>query len=629
MGEQLLDEIVRVLDDGNIIAYGFDGVVTRWSRGCEELYGWRRDEAIGRPLQHLLRPVFPMPLQAVYDEVRDRGIWMGEVTHHHRDGRTIYLASKLISPALPGGVKAIIETDNDITPLREAERDLADREAHLRSILDTVPEAMVVIDEDANVTSFSAAAERLFGYDAAEVVGRNVKMLMPSPYREAHDGYIARYRSTGERHIIGYGRVVDGLRKDGTIFPMELAVGEAVASGRRIFTGFVRDLTSRHRMEEELRQAQKMEAVGQLTGGLAHDFNNLLTVISGNLEMLEMKLTDPRQRELLAEAQAATADGAKLTGQLLAFGRRQPLSPRLADVGVLVSGFSDLLRRTLGETIEFRTITSGSANFAMVDGTQLQNALLNLVLNARDAMPDGGRLTIEIAPAHLDADYAQMYPEVRAGEYVLVSVTDTGAGMSPETKQRAFEPFFTTKPTGQGTGLGLSMVYGFVKQSRGHVQIYSDVGRGTSVRLFLPAEQPDVLAAGHPVPAAAAPVLSAADEHILLVEDDPRVRRVTKARLLAAGYSVIEAETGAEALAQLAENPDIDLLFTDVVMPGGMTGDQLAVEVRARRPDIKILFTSGYAEPVVAGREQASGNWLRKPYTAVELTERLRKLLDK
>ncbi|MET4686223.1 PAS domain S-box-containing protein [Sinorhizobium fredii] len=521
----------------------------------------------------------------------------------------------------------VVQTESDITNLRRAEADLAAREAHLRSILDTVPEAMVVIDESGTISSFSAAAERLFGYAEGEVRGLNVRILMPSPHREAHDRYLNNYLRTGERRIIGIGRVVTGQRKDGTTFPMELSVGEAMSDGRRIFTGFIRDLTSRQRVEEELRQAQKMEAVGQLTGGLAHDFNNLLTVITGNLEMIEARLQDKKLRALLREAQAAADDGAKLTAQLLAFGRRQPLNPKLIDVGELVSNFSRLLIRTLGETIELSTIVNGSDNLALIDVSQLQNTLLNLGLNARDAMPNGGHLTIEISTTILDRDYALMYPEVRMGHYVLVAVTDTGVGMNEDVKRHAFEPFFTTKGTGAGTGLGLSMVYGFVKQSGGHIQLYSEPDRGTSVRLFLPAAQgEDQLAQVGEGEDAGHDRIPTGRETILVVEDDARVRRVVVSRLQDAGYSVIEAEAGARALQLLAEHPEVSLVFTDMIMPGGMNGDELAQHVRALRPDVKMLFTSGYAEPSAAGR--AAGSWLQKPYTARELALRLRELLD-
>ncbi|POR47125.1 hybrid sensor histidine kinase/response regulator [Bosea psychrotolerans] len=626
-----LDEIVRVLDGANIIVHGFDGVISRWTTGCEELYGWTRREAIGAVAHDLLGTVFPVPLHEIHTHLRQHDIWAGDLTHRHKDGHVIFVASRWVAVSAetsPGFV--IVETNIDVSAQKHMQADLIAREAHLRSILNTVPEAMVVIDETGTITSFSPAAERLFGYAAKDICGENVRCLMPQPDRDAHDGYLSRYLTTGERRIIGYGRVVTGLKKDGTRFPMELAIGEAVVHGNRIFTGFIRDLTSRHKIEEELRQAQKMEAVGHLSGGIAHDFNNLLTVIVGNLEMIERRLDDAKLRALLREAQDAADDGANLTAQLLAFGRRQPLNPRLADIGQLVANFSDLLRRTLGEAIELRTIVNGAVNQALVDASQLQNALLNLALNARDAMPRGGRLTVEVSPAQIDADYARMFPEVRSGSYLLISVTDTGVGMSSEIRQRAFEPFFTTKGVGAGTGLGLSMVYGFAKQSGGHLQLYSEPGQGTSVRLYLP-----VAAAGkdREGPAATegrgAANMPKGTETILVVEDDARVRRVAVARLEDTGYRVIEAAAGAEALQMLAVHPEIKLLFTDIIMPGGMTGDELAKEARAMRPDLKILFTSGYTEPSVAGRELAAeGSWLKKPYTAGELAVRLRELLE-
>ncbi len=625
-----LDAALRLLNHANLIVHRLEGTIFGWSAGCEALYGWTRQEAVGKVIHQLLSTRFPKPREEICAEVLSAGVWEGEILHKHKEGHTVVSATRWVALRIPDEPEPIIiQTNNDVTNMKSTEINLAEREAHLRSILDTVPDSMIVIEENGTITSFSAAAERLFGYSAGEVRGRNVKMLMPSPDREKHDGYLNRYITTGERRIIGYGRVVTGQRKDGTLFPMELAVGETRVNGKRIFTGFVRDLTSRHKIEEELRQAQKMEAIGQLTGGLAHDFNNLLTVISGNLEMIESRLNDEKLLTMLREAQGAAEDGAKLTGQLLAFGRKQPLNPKIVDVGQLVSGFSDLLRRSVGETIELRTIISGGSNEALVDASQLQNAILNLTLNARDAMPRGGRLSIEISRVKLDVDYAQMYPHVRTGDYVLVSVTDNGAGMSQEVKQRAFEPFFTTKSVGAGTGLGLSMVYGFAKQSGGHIQLYSEEGQGTSVRVFLPAVQYATDMASPAEQVAVKRALPGGSEKILAVEDDARVRRVAVSRLIDLGYEVIEAENGAAALERLKQHSDIALLFTDVVMPGGMTGDELAEIVRRERPEIKVLFTSGYAEPEIAGRElAASGSWLKKPYTARELAERLRELLD-
>ncbi|MBY5551746.1 PAS domain S-box protein [Rhizobium leguminosarum] len=626
---QELDAMVHVLDGADIVVHRFDGTITHWSIGCENMYGWAREEAVGEKIHDLLATKFPEPAENIRDQLKSRGFWQGEITHRHKSRHDIHVASRCVLVNLPDGELSVIQTNSDVTALRRAQEAVKSREAHLSSILGTVPDAMVVIDHKGTVLSFSKAAEKLFGMPADQICGRNISNLMPNPYRDAHDGYIDHYIQTGEKRIIGYGRVVTGQRADGSQFPMELHVGEATANGERIFTGFVRDLTSRFKIEEDLRQAQKMEAIGQLTGGIAHDFNNLLTVISGNLEMIEDKLPSGSLRDILKEAQAAAQDGAILTGQLLAFGRRQPLNPKHADLGQLVSGFSDLLRRTLGEDIKLSTVIDGSGFNVLVDSSQLQNAVLNVALNARDAMPRGGSLTTMISRVHLDADYATMYPEVRSGNFVLVSMTDTGMGMTEEVRKRAIEPFFTTKEVGSGTGLGLSMVYGFVKQSGGHLQLYSEVGRGTTVRIYLPVISEAEARGPAPDQDSGESQMPRGEETVLVVEDDARVRRVAIARIASMGYTVREAENGHRALEILREDADIALLFTDIVMPGGITGDELAREVRVLRPDIAVLFTSGYSAPGLAGKGIVPGaQWLRKPHTAKELASKIRELLD-
>lgn len=499
------------------------------------------------------------------------------------------------------------------------------REAHLRSILATVPSAMVVIDSRGRIQSFSATAEKLFGFTASEVSGKNVNVLMPEPDRSAHDSYLRHYLDTGERRIIGKGRVVLGRRKDGSTFPVELYVGEAEVDGAKVFTGFLQDQTEKHRVEQELRQTQKMEAIGKLTGGVAHDFNNLLTVITGNLEMLEAK-ADGKCRVFIEEAQEAADIAAQLTSSLLALGRRMPLDPQLADIGELASTSSELLRRTLGEMIVVRAgIRSGCR--AVVDAGQLKNAILNLAINARDAMPKGGTLALEVSKAELDQDYALDHPEVRPGQYVLITVSDTGTGMPAEVREHAFEPFYTTKPQGAGTGLGLSSVYGFVKQSGGHVALYSEVGQGTAVRIYLPlvTDERDEAPEG----AAAASLPKGNGELVLVVEDDERVRRVTVSRLKQLNYEVLEACNGPEALTILERTPGVELLLTDMVMPGGMSGADLAAASSKRFPDIPVLFTSGYAGPEIAVQPDARvGPWLKKPYTVAELAMMLRRILD-
>jgi PAS domain S-box-containing protein len=542
----------------------------------------------------------------------------GTVRHVHsaaeplelRDGRVVRLIGSML----------------DVTEHRRMQESLEAREARLRSILETAPEAIITINAAGIVESFSTAAERLFGYSADEVIGRNVSLLMPSPHREQHDAYVRRYLTTGEARIIGIGRVVEGRRKDGSIVPVELAVGEIMLGGARTFTGFLRDLTARQRMEQELRQAQKMEAVGQLTGGIAHDFNNLLTVILGNLEMLQKRLgDDERQQTLLREARETAQLGAQLTDRLLTFGRRQPLQPRPLDVAELTTEMSRLLRRTLGEAVEIRTMVAPDVSRVLADPAQLQNALLNLALNARDAMPRGGTLTIEAHDVELDADYVQAHPETRRGRYVMVAVSDTGSGMTRDVRERAFDPFFTTKGPGAGSGLGLSMVYGFVKQTGGHVSLYSEPDVGTTVRLYLPP------AREAPTTMAEAPTEAPAGrgETILVVEDDASVRRVNVARLVELGYNVIEAEDGPAALRQIDAHPAIDVLFTDIVMPRGMSGVELAQAVRQRLPAMPILFSSGYAAPELLESGRVEGAvLLKKPYTAAALATQLREVLD-
>jgi PAS domain S-box-containing protein len=605
-------------------------VVVEFNAEAERAYGRRRGRLVGRNYfevfgrhagsgltrAHLLDALAGRPVRGIEERVR---------RSNGSERVLLWNASRLIdSDNQPLGLIAVAQ---DITERQQAEEALREREARLSSVISTAPDAIITIDERGIVQSFSNTAETLFGYAAGEVIGHNVKVLMPQPHRGKHDGYLARYRRTGEKRIIGIGRQVEAQRKDGTIFPMELSVGEFLLGTTRIYTGFIRDVTARAKMEQELLPAQKMEAIGQLTGGLAHDFNNLLTVITGNLEMLADRLTNADHLSLLTEAQEAAELGGKLAGRLLAFGRRQPLNPKPINLSELAAGMADLLNRSLGELVRLETRLAPDLRMTMADPGQVENALLNLAINARDAMPDGGRLLIETSEVEIDEDALAVHVEVVPGPYAMLAVTDTGTGMTAEARQRAFEPFFTTKGPGGGSGLGLSMVYGFVKQSGGHVQIYSELGHGTTVRLYLPIRDHDGrLAASR----AARPADVVGGETILVVEDDQRVRRVSVRRLKELGYKVIETDSGPAALRMLDQGNPIDLVFTDMVMPGGMTGLDLAREVRRRRPALKVLFTSGYADPAMmaGGTLTAEDGWLGKPYSRADLASKLRELLD-
>ena len=393
-------------------------------------------------------------------------------------------------------------------------------------------------------------------------------------------------------------------------------------------------IAEREKVEEALRQAQKMEAIGQLTGGVAHDFNNILQVVLGNLGNIERQLQrgpSPDPQRLDRGVKAAIRAGeraAVLTGQLLAFSRRQPLAPKPLDVNRLIGGMSDLLHRTLGEAIEVETVLGGRLWQILADANQLESAILNLAVNARDAMPSGGKLTIETANAYLDEAYAATEEDVRAGQFVVVAVSDTGTGMSPEIIRKAFDPFFTTKDVGQGTGLGLSQVYGFIKQSGGHAKIYSEVGDGTTIKLYLPrllganAVEETVAVTRSAMPGGA--------EVILVVEDEADVRSFVTDMLRELGYEVIEAADGATALGAIETRPDIRLLFTDVGLPGSFNGRQLAEEASRRRPDLKILYTSGYARNAIVhqGRLDPGVELINKPFTYAALAARIRAVLD-
>ncbi len=509
-------------------------------------------------------------------------------------------------------------------------RQLEDTERRFRLLVQAVTDyAIFMLDPDGNIVNWNQGAERIKGYTGEEIIGQHFSRFYAREDRQNRvpEKALATATDTGKYEAEGW-----RLRKDGSKFWANVVINAIRDPDGRLlgFAKITRDLTEKRDAEERLRQAQKMEAVGQLTGGVAHDFNNLLTVIRGNIDLLQRRLpeqTDDNLGRLVNSALRGVERAAILTHRLLAFSRQQPLEPKAVSVNTLIAGMFELLHRTLGESIAIETVLAGGLWPVFADANQLESSLLNLAVNARDAMPDSGKLTIEAANVYLDDAYAAA-AEVTPGQYVGIFVSDTGTGMTPEVVSKAFDPFFTTKEIGQGTGLGLSQVYGFLKQSGGHVRIYSEVGAGTTIKLYLPRYYQSGSTTETRAPADSVP--RANGETILVVEDDSDVRSLTVHVLRELGYLVIDAADGASGIRLLEAHSEVALLLTDVGLPGGMNGRQLANEAQRRRAGLKVLFTSGYARNAIVhhGRLDPGVELIAKPFTYAALAAHVRRVLD-
>jgi PAS domain S-box-containing protein len=501
-------------------------------------------------------------------------------------------------------------------------------DALTRAIFANSPDYLFVIEigdgDEFVVADINPAFERAVNVPAARVRGRSLgDLLGPKAAGPAIEHY-RRVRAAGKPVLTR--DVIPGLPGGPRTWESILAPVRSSAGAADRIIGSIRDITDRVKTEERLRDAQRMEAIGKLTGGVAHDFNNLLQVIGGNLDLLDRALGDNEPaRRRVANAAHAAQRAAQLTGQLLAFARRQALEPQVINLGRLVADMADLLRRTLGEAIEVETVIGGGLWNTLADPAQVESAILNLALNARDAMPEGGRLTIEITNSSLDEAYAGHADGVSPGQYVQIAVSDTGSGMTAEARDRAFEPFFTTKGEGKGSGLGLSMVYGFVRQSDGHVRIYSEPGQGTTVKIYLPRSTRQA-----PTPAPPPPMAQAGENQtVLVVEDEAEVRAAAVAVIQALGYRCLEAEDATAALEILGDGSGVDLVFTDVVMPGPLKTRDFADRIRTLAPRLPILFTSGYTDNAIVhhGRLDEGVNLISKPYTSAALARRIAQLL--
>jgi PAS domain S-box-containing protein len=524
--------------------------------------------------------------------------------------------------------RVLLELQEELALRSKAEADLRLSEAKFRSVLLASPDAVIVVSKAALIEFASDRVNDIFGYSPHELIGKPLNILIPERFWIAHCQSVGGFFDKPRIRTMGAGSALWGRRKDGTEFPVEISLSPIELSGAESAVAAVRDVTNRKAIEAQLGQAQKMEAIGQLTGGLAHDFNNMLTVITGTIGILGEAVKD--RADLLSITKLiddAAQRGARLTQQMLAFARKQPLHPRDVDVNVLVLEAVKLLRPTIGEQITITTQLFDTAWTALVDHNQLATTILNLALNARDAMPNGGKLVLETQNVCLDESYVRMNGDVKVGSYVMIGVSDTGTGIPAHLLGKVFDPFFTTKEVGKGTGLGLSMVFGFVKQSGGHIKIYSEEGRGTTVRIYLPraVEAQDVA-----VEAAVISNVEGGEEVILVVEDDALVRRYVVTQVANLGYTALQAVDASEALEIIDSGVAVDLLFTDVILPGSMSGRQLVHEALRRLPSLKTLFTSGYTKNAILhqGRLDPGVNLLQKPYRNDELARKLREVLD-
>jgi PAS domain S-box-containing protein len=621
--ERLFSAVVESSNDA-IITKSLDGIITAWNRAAEELFGYTATEVVGKHI----RTIVPTERRDEMHDVLER-IGRGEAIHPQETQR-LHSSGRLVDVMLTfaplrsvsGQIVGASKIARDLTETKRTQSELNRETEERQRIFETSHDLILVTDPVGTFVQVNASAKTILGYEPEEMIGHSaIDFIHPSDLDATREEMRAARRGKQKR-----GFEARYLHKDGHEVLLSWTGTWSQPVRRHFFIG--RDVTEQRAAEAQYRQAQKMDAVGQLTGGVAHDFNNILTVITGTIGIIQEAVAD--RPELVSIARLiddAAERGAQLTRHLLAFARKQPLQPRDVDVNTLVLEAVKLLRPTLGEQIEILSELADDTWPSMVDPSQLTTAVINLALNARDAMSTGGKLTLETRNVHLDEAYAGMYNEVAAGNYVMIAVSDTGTGISAANLERVFDPFFTTKEIGKGTGLGLSMVFGFVKQSGGHVKIYSEVGHGTSVKMYLPrATGLEELAPGTSISV----TVEGGHETVLVVEDDAMVRQYVVTQVKSLGYVTLEAANAADALAIIDSNPAIDLLFTDVIMSGTMNGRQLADAATERRPGLKTLFTSGYTENAIIhhGRLDPGVHLLAKPYRKPELARLIRVALS-
>jgi PAS domain S-box-containing protein len=627
-----------------ILARDADRRITFWNRGAQTTYGWSPAEALGADPGDLLRTEYPIPLEEIERLVTETGGWAGDLVQHARDGRRLVVESRWA---------AQYDETRRLAGLLEVNRDITARLQSQTAMLELAPDAIVGVGRDGLIVLVNAQVDALFGYAREELLGQSVEVLVPERFCDAHRFHRVGYFADPRTRPMGAALELFGRRRDGSEFPAEISLSSIETEDGTLAIAAIRDVSERvaadrererlkteaerQRLQNQLHQAQRLESLGQLAGGIAHDFNNLLAVIINYAAFIANDLDaasgidgDDRwrgTRDDVEQIRLAGERAAHLTHQLLSFARRDVVQPEVVDVNDVVGDIEQLLRRTLGEHVELHSSLAADLRPVLIDPGQLEQVLVNLAVNARDAMPDCGVLRIDTANMDIDEDFAASRPELLPGPYIRLRVSDTGIGMSPETVQRAFDPFFTTKPPGQGTGLGLATVYGIIQQAGGRLQIYSEPDVGSTFTVLLPATDqvtsPAELSANSPV--------RRGEETILLVEDEQALREVTRRILKGAGYRVVVAENGPKALAAAGEHyGSIDLLLSDVIMPQ-MPGPQLATQLLEVRPSMRVLLMSGFAQPILdsGGHLDAGMALIEKPFSGPGLLAKVAQTLER
>jgi two-component system cell cycle sensor histidine kinase/response regulator CckA len=620
----LIHRLSTAVNQGSVsvVITDLTGKIDYVNRRFTEVTGWTAEEAIGQSSSLWQSGLTPAPVyQAMWQAIKSGQVWQGEIQNRRKDGE-LYWDWVTISPLRDdaGTITNFLATQENITARRRALQALEESEQRFRAIIEASFDGIYVA-EGGILQEVNRGLVEMFGYDSEEeVVGRSLTEFVAEESLE-----VVRQRMTSGME--GAYEVV-GKRKDGEKVHLEITARNLVKDGRQARICAVRNLTQQRLLETQFRQAQKMEAVGRLAGGVAHDFNNLLTIITGNADLIlgELGPADPRRDDLDQIRQAALA-AAGLTRQLLAFSRQQVIEPRLVAIEEVVENTQKMLKRLIGADINLATQLSQQQSIVKIDPGQLEQVIMNLAVNARDAMPTGGKLTIETSAVELDDNFVRSHWPATPGRYAMLTISDTGVGMDPETKASIFEPFFSTKEVGKGTGLGLATVYGIVKQNGGFIWVNSEPAQGTTFKIYIPlcneeADRQVAAEASQPVPRGT--------ETILLVEDSPGVRGTVRSILERAGYTVLEATNGKAALDFASRRHPIHLLLTDIVMPE-MGGRVLAERFAARRPETRVLYMSGYTDDAIVrhGTLQPGITYLQKPFTADGLGRKVREVLDR